>query len=266
MMEAGADGPAVEAGADSSTMEAGSAKEAGAMEAGTDGPVADMPMADMPVADMPMADMPAADMASAGDSGAGLPTFTAPFSWDFESSCMGLSKTVDWACGQVSFSAGSTCSTGAVGPTASASGTGKGMWGTVLNDCHTNKGNNTGASSTTCSNTKPADDSILSFNVTIPASWTSATLTYYSWEDVNGYFDWFEVRVNNVSAYKNCNPKRPPTGWVKRTIDLSAHVGKTVPVAFHFLASSVVAYAGWYIDDVSVTQGASVSDGGVSTD
>jgi kynurenine formamidase len=46
----------------------------------------------------------------------------------------------------------------------------------------------------------------------------------------------------------------PPTGWFQRTIDLSAHSGGFADVAFHFMASSTTNLAGWYIDDISVTE------------
>jgi hypothetical protein len=183
-----------------------------------------------------------------------VPTFTAPVSWDFESSCQGLAATGDWECGQINFSAGSNCdSSGYLPPTAGASGSGKGMWGTKLNDCYSPLGNNTGSSSTSCSNTTPSDDSILSFKVTIPSGWSTATMTYYSWDDVNGYFDWMEIRVNNTSVKTFCNPTTKPTAWVKNTVDLSTYAGQTITVAFHFMASTVVQYAGWYIDDLSIS-------------
>jgi hypothetical protein len=265
--EAGSDGPLADSGADVGRP------DSAAPDASTpDGSAPDVsaPDASAPDATIPDAARPDTAVADAGppDVGTtdgGLPVFTAPLSWDFESSCMGLSKTRDWECGKLNFSAGSGCSSSAKAPTGSASGPGKGMWGTVLNDCYNNLGNNSGSSATSCNNTNPSDDSILSFAVKIPAGWSGATLTYYSWDDVNGYFDWMEVRVNNTSALRFCDPSPPPSGWTRNTVDLSAYTGKTVSVAFHFLASTVVAYSGWYIDDLSVTQGAP-TDGGVTSD
>lgn len=195
-----------------------------------------------------------ADSGAAGDGAP--PTFTPPFTWDFESSCMGLSATKDWQCGQLAFVKGTNCGTYTpVPPTGGASGTGKGMWGTKLNDCYSNLGNNDGANSSTCSNTKPADDSILSFKVTLPSTWTTATLTYYEYVDVNGYFDWMEVRVDSTSVKAYCNPSKATssTTWVKQTINLSSYVGKTITIAFHLMASTVVSYSGWYLDDMSVS-------------
>ena len=215
----------------------------------TDGPTGDMPMTDGPTGDMPMTDMATVDATPATDGGPA--TFTAPFSWDFESSCQNLSATKDWECGQINFTGG-TCG---IPPTKSASGTGKGMWGPKLNTCYGNLGNNQGSSSSSCSNTTPSDDSILSFKVTIPATWTTATLTYYEWVDVNGYFDWMEVRVDSTSVKTYCNPSpaTSSTTWAKQTIDLSSYTGKTITVAFHFLASSVVNKSGWYLDDMSIS-------------
>jgi len=104
---------------------------------------------------------------------------------------------------------------------------------------------------------RPAnDDSALRLRVTIPAGWTKAELTYWAWEDLNIPNDWAEVRVagSAVTAGKVCtgSPVKP-TSWVQRTVDLSAHVGQTVEVSFHMLASPVTSLAGWYIDDLAVS-------------
>jgi hypothetical protein len=33
---------------------------------------------------------------------------------------------------------------------------------------------------------------------------------------------------------------------------LDSYVGKTVSITFHFYATTVVNYSGWYIDDLSI--------------
>ncbi len=75
----------------------------------------------------------------------GTPTFTPPFTWDFESDCHGLDATGDWECGKLSFAKGPNCSTNVVPPGAGHSGAG--MWGTVLNDCYSPLDNALGSSS-----------------------------------------------------------------------------------------------------------------------
>lgn len=129
---------------------------------------------------------------------------------------------------------------------------GVGMWATVLNTCYNDLGNNQGAGSGTCSNTNPSDDSILSLTVDLSA-YTAATVTWYEWLDVFSYFDWTEVRVNNTSVSTYCpSGYIAPTGWVQQAVDLTPWAGGVVTVEWHFMASSVVNYAGWYIDDVLV--------------
>jgi hypothetical protein len=253
--EAGARDAALEASVDLGTGTDGAGDlaraDVGAPDASTpDQALPDLAPPDRALPDRALPDLPPPDL-YIGDGG---PTYTAPVSWDFESSCQGLAATGDWECGQINFSKGTNCGTYTpTPPTAGASGTGKGMWGTKLNDCYSPKGNNSGSSSSSCSNSNPNDDSILSVRVSIPSTWSTATLTYYSWDDVNGYFDWMEIRIDGSSVKRFCNPSTKPTSWVKNTVDLSSYTGKTITIGFHFLASTVVQYAGWYIDDLSIS-------------
>jgi len=185
-------------------------------------------------------------------------TLSAPLSLDFDGDCGGLGASGDWECGKIQFSAGANCTLGSktfgVPPTAGHSGSG--MWGTVLNDCYSPLANNSKVDDKagTCTNMNVADDSVLSFKVALPGTWTSAKLTYWSWEDVNQPFDWAEIRVDKKVAWQMCEMSyTQPTAWTQRTVDLSAHVGKTVEIGFHFMASPYVNYAGWYIDDLSIS-------------
>jgi bacillopeptidase F (M6 metalloprotease family) len=76
------------------------------------------------------------------------------------------------------------------------------------------------------------------------------------WEDLYSNYDWAEVWVAGKAVSQICpGTYAKPTKWVKRTVDLTAHVGKTVEVAFHMMASTQQNYAGWYIDDLEVTGG-----------
>jgi hypothetical protein len=185
------------------------------------------------------------------------PHFTAPFSFDFEGDCEGLSPTLDWECGALDYSVKPSCLSSCAPPAAAHSG--KGMWGTRLNSCYTDLGN----ASTTCSNKDPTDDSVLKFKVTLPSSWKTTAMTYWSWEDIYGSYDWAELRIDGkvVPGSQLCpSGYAKPTAWIKRTVDLSAYLGKTIEVAFHFMAtvgtstsSAGTSCSGWYIDDLAVT-------------
>ncbi|MCA9666832.1 MAG: hypothetical protein KC503_14630 [Myxococcales bacterium] len=178
--------------------------------------------------------------------GGPLTTVTAPFTLDFESSNGGGSGTRDWQWGTIApFTPGGNCSTSAKPPAAAHSGSK--AWGTVLNDCYTAIGN----ASASCTNADPKDDSILRFRITLPASMSSATLRWWEYRDYFLTFDWAEVRVDGAVAKQHCTGSADPN-WTQNTLDLSAHIGKTITVAFHFMATTVVNYSGWYIDDVSV--------------
>lgn len=179
-----------------------------------------------------------------------VPTFTAPFSLDFESDCGNLKAVGDWECGKLAFQATTCAFNKQTPPTAGHSG--MGVWGTVLNDCYNNAGN-AGNPNDLCVNTTPNDDSIVKFQVTIPAGWTNAKLTYWEWNDMFGKSDFGEVRINTVVAQTLCELYVKPTAWVQRTIDFSAYIGTTIEVAFHFVASTVVNYSGWYLDDIGVS-------------
>lgn len=188
-----------------------------------------------------------------------ITTLTAPLSLDFEATAGGLVGTGDWEWGPIAFKPGPACQTGSktfgVAPPSGHSG--KGVWGTVLNDCYNGLGNASKVDdkNVICTNVDPADDSILKLKVTVPASWTSAKLSYWSWEDVNSPYDWAEVRVNNKVAFQLCEGQyKAPTGWVQRTVDLSPYLSsKTLELGFHFMASAFVNHAGWYLDDLAIT-------------
>ncbi len=179
------------------------------------------------------------------------PTFTAPVSMNFDLSCNGLAATRDWECGVLNFKGGGGCDGSAKAPAKAHSGSG--VWGTRLNDCYSAYGN---SAQIGCKAASAGDDSVLSFKVAIPAGWTKATLGYWEWDDSYVPFDWSEVRINGiaVAASQTCSKAAyaAPSSWVQRKVDLTAHVGKTISVAFHFSASSVINYAGLYLDDITL--------------
>jgi hypothetical protein len=171
------------------------------------------------------------------------------FAYDFESSGAGLVASKDWQWGKLAFKAGAGCSSGIAAPKSCHSGSG--CWGTVLNDCYNPLGNAADA----CANASTADDSVLRVDFTIPTSYKSARLAFWEWADYFSPFDWVEIRVNGSVAYQDCKSSyTAPSAWTKRTILLNSYLGKKVSVAFHFMASSVINYAGWYLDDLSVEE------------
>jgi hypothetical protein len=178
-----------------------------------------------------------------------LGTLVPPLTLDFETSNGGLKGTKDWEWGKIgTWAPTSNCdSTTTVHPTKGNSGTG--VWATKLNDCYSPLGN----ASSSCTNASITDDSILSFKVKIPGTWTKATLTFYQWYDLFLTFDWSEIRIDGKVAVQTCTGSTPTPAWAKRTLDLSSYAGKIIEVTFHMMATSVVQYAGWYIDDLSIS-------------
>ena len=178
-------------------------------------------------------------------------TLVTIFSSNFDSDNGGLTPTVDWEWGAAYAWTGANCTGTFVNPTAAHSGTG--MWGTVLNGCYHNLGNNQGSGSGgTCNNTNTADDSILTLTVDL-TTFATASLTFWEWFDVFTYFDWTEVRINGTSALLHCEPSYvAPSAWVQRTVDLMPYVGGVATIEWHMMASTVVDRSGWYIDDVLV--------------
>jgi hypothetical protein len=167
---------------------------------------------------------------------------------NFDTDNGGLVGNLDWQWGATYAWAATGCDSTPTPPAAAYSGTG--MWGTVLNGCYANRGNNTGYA--TCSNTTPGDDSILTLTVDL-TNHSAATLSWYEWTDVFSNWDWVEVRVNGTSVFAPCPPSFvAPTAWVQQTVSLTPFVGGVVTIEWHLLTSTVVNHAGWYIDDVLV--------------
>jgi hypothetical protein len=181
------------------------------------------------------------------------------FAEDFDTDDGGLVGSLDWQWADTFAWTGATCGGSNVPPPAPHSG--GGMWGTVLNDCYNNLGNNTGYD--TCNNTNPADDSILSFQVDLTAT-ASAQLCWWEWTDLFLPWDWAQVYVNGTVVFEHCGGSyTAPSEWVQQCADLSAYGGGVADVEFHMLASSVVNYAGWYIDDIEVFHGSDCVTGSV---
>jgi bacillopeptidase F len=133
------------------------------------------------------------------------------------------------------------------------------MWGTVLNDCYNNLGNNTGYD--TCDNTAPADDSILSLQVDLTTT-GAARMCWWEWPDLYLEWDWGQVTANGDVVFEHCGGSYvAPTQWTQECVDLGAYAGQMVTVEFHMMASSVVERAGWYIDDLEIFQASDCATG-----
>ncbi len=120
--------------------------------------------------------------------------------------------------------------TSCVPPTAAYSGTG--LWGTKLYTNHSNS----------------SDWSYLSKTVDL-AGFADPQLSFWRWNNLNGTYDYYQVTINgNVVLTENAVNNT----WVEKVVDLSAYANQTVEIQFAAYASSVVAYAGLYIDDIYI--------------
>ena len=118
-------------------------------------------------------------------------------------------------------------------PSTAHSGTG--LWGTVMYAAYTNANGYSYL-------TKTFDFSSL----------TNAELSFWSWENLFGDWDYAEVYVNGVLEYGPSYDSDTPY-WKEVVLDLSAYDGlSSVEIEFSMYATSVVAYGGWYIDDVEI--------------
>ena len=177
------------------------------------------------------------------------------FVLDFEKSNGGLKGTKDWDWAKIAFKAGKNCDSKPTPPKSGHSG--MGVWGTRVNDCYSALNNAATADKKKCTNQVPADDSILNIKLTVPATYKSAALVFWEWRDIFYPYDWNEIRIVDGGvpsvAQQDCYKAiTPPTKWAQRKVNLTKYIGKTISVQFHFMASSVVNYAGWYIDDLSL--------------
>ena len=112
---------------------------------------------------------------------------------------------------------------------------GTGMWGTKMYTNYTNSGGYNYLTKT--------------FNL---AGILNPELRFWSWENVFGNFDFCQVAVNGTVIW-GPSWDYTNTQWRERVVDLSSYAGMSeVEIQFQMYASTVVNYAGWYIDDVYV--------------
>lgn len=168
---------------------------------------------------------------------------------DFENDDGGLMGSLDWEWGDYAWSATPACFGAESHPSAPFSGAR--MWGTALNECYRDLGNN--EDHDTCTNDVPEDDSILSLTVDLTNE-TTAWLSWAEWYDVFLPFDWVEIRVNDAIFAQVCGGDfAVPDQWVEKALDISAIAGRVATIEFHMMASTVINRSGWYIDDLAIT-------------
>ncbi|MDZ4122068.1 MAG: carboxypeptidase regulatory-like domain-containing protein, partial [Candidatus Cloacimonadaceae bacterium] len=118
-------------------------------------------------------------------------------------------------------------------PTAAYSGTG--LWGTKLYTNYTNAGGFSYLTQT--------------FDFT---GLDNPVLRFWNWNNSFGNFDYGQVAVNGTVIW-GPNWHTAPYSWQEVVIPLGAYGGMSnVSIQFQHYTTTVVAYAGWYIDDVYI--------------
>lgn len=156
-------------------------------------------------------------------------------SLDFEANDGGLVGDNDWEWGALGAWGG--VDPQSIPPTTAHSGTN--LWATVLNSEYSPLG-----ATNTLTFTVDLSDSAL----------VSPLMTFWDWYDVFEDFDHGEVYVNGVLELDRDFDYHPETDWSQHFIDLSAYVGGVATIEFRMYASTVVNRAGWYIDDINITE------------
>lgn len=157
--------------------------------------------------------------------------------WDFEDDDGGWIPTADWdPVGDWEWTNTYDVSNyvGSYNPPPTAY-SGTGLWGTIIYGDHTNSGG----------------FSYLSKTVDL-SGLASPMLTFYSWNEAFGSWDYGQVEVNGDVVW---GPDHgDPTDWELVEIPLDSYGGLSdVEITFAFYATTVVNRAGWYIDDVAIT-------------
>ncbi len=102
---------------------------------------------------------------------------------------------------------------------------------------------------------------------------SSATLTYYTWYDIEEDYDYGYVEVSTdggqtftILDTPSCTSSNPSgnnfgcgysgqsSDWIEESVDLSAYAGQTVLVRFEYITDDAVNNNGWLVDDISVPE------------
>lgn len=115
-------------------------------------------------------------------------------------------------------------------------------------------------------------DHVMAADFAIPAG--GATLTFMTWYDIQTHRDYgfvsvstdggstWTARQGNITTcddpYGNnsegCGVTGKSSGWVSATFDLSAYAGQTVKLRFRYETDGTVAFPGWAIDDIYISE------------
>ena len=115
---------------------------------------------------------------------------------------------------------------------------------------------------------KPAEDSTTFHNtyddganaalVTGPMILEPGTrFSFWHWYNFESGYDYgyIEINADGTDDWVNITPgdriNGSSGGWIEETLDLSSYSG-TASIRFRYTSDSSVAYAGWYIDDISI--------------
>ncbi|MBA3533590.1 MAG: RHS repeat protein, partial [Ardenticatenales bacterium] len=154
---------------------------------------------------------------------------TTLYSIDFEQEAGGFTGTGDWQWGAPTYPSGIGAASGSRG------------WGTILDAPFNNLG---GAS-------------VLTRTLDLRGATPGATLAL-EWAEyfrANSNRDYAQVLIDGTVVYRIRNQGVVDTEAYRRVLlDISAYSGREVTLTFRFYASAVDNDAGWYVDDVSVSQ------------
>ncbi|MCB5285341.1 MAG: choice-of-anchor J domain-containing protein [Candidatus Cloacimonetes bacterium] len=122
-----------------------------------------------------------------------------------------------------------------VPPTAAYSGTG--LWGTILYAPYSMSG----------------AWSYLTNTVDL-AGFTSPQMRFWRWNNLYYTFDYYYVEVStNGSTWTTVLTETAiENAWAEKVVDLSAYADQTIQIRFSVYATTVVSYAGLYIDDIYI--------------
>jgi immune inhibitor A len=108
----------------------------------------------------------------------------------------------------------------------------------------------------------------------------NATLTFWTWYDVEKDFDYAFVEAstdgqhwktlpgqsttnddpnganygNGYTSKSGTTDKNAPAKWIQEKIDLSEYAGKKVQVRFEYLTDAAVTHAGFFVDDIQIPE------------
>lgn len=162
------------------------------------------------------------------------------------------------------YTAGGDWQYGADGLVGSVSG--GNIWGTVLNENHTDNTNSSLVYDLSASPLPSA--SVLTFDHWFEAEAGSGTTAYDGGNvkiSVNGGLSWeilypYPDYTHFISAaYSNPMPGEPcysgtSAGWVSSLIDLSTYSGQNVLLKWQFGSDDLYNFRGWYLDNIAVSQ------------